>query len=332
MITSPVFIIGCPRSGTTLLYRVLSEARPLWSTGGESRHILERFHHPSVKGWESGALTEGDLTPESRRFISRAFEQEAAPWTFWVRVNALRGWLDRRPSWRAFKAERASKVGPLGWRGRGFRLSAAAVRWAARQSNRLRSDGGGPKRLLEKTPENCLRLSFLLELFPDARFIHLVRDGRRNVASLMEGWLRPDLFRGYRIPDRLSVAGVPPDRWAFTLIPGWRDLAAAELAEICARQWVVCNEAVLQFRERDGHRAPFLEVQFEDLAERPRQAIGRIAQFAEVDVRPDILERLPAANLVTAPDDEKWRRHAAAIAGVERIIAPTMTRLGYAMS
>jgi hypothetical protein len=307
---------------------LLSEARPLWSIGGESRHIIERFHHPSVKGWQSGELTADDLTPESRTYLPQAFDREAAPWTFWARVNALRGWLDRRAPWRALKVARASNAGPLEWRGRGFRSGMEIVRWAARQSNRLRPRGEGAKRLLEKTPENCLRLRFLFDLFPNARFIHLVRDGRGNVGSLMDGWLRPDLFRGYRVPERLSVPGVPPQRWAFTLIPGWRDLAAVDLAEICARQWVVCNEAVLDFREHEGRQAPFLAVRFEELIERPREAIDRIAEFAEVDLRRD-LQRLPEENIVAAPDAEKWRRHADAIASVEPIIAPTMARLGY---
>lgn len=331
MITSPVFIIGCPRSGTTLLYRLLSEAPPLWSIGGESRHIIERFHHPSAKGWESGTLTEDDPTPESRRFIPEAFEREAAPWTVWIRVNAVRRWLDRRSPWRALKAARTSSAGPSGWRGSLFRSGMSTVRWAVRQPNRLRPSRERDKRLLEKTPENCLRLPFLLELFPDARFVHLTRDGRHNVGSLMDGWLRPDLFRGYRIPARLSVEGVPSDRWAFTLVPGWRDLAAASLAEICARQWVACNEAVLEFRADQGGQVPWLAIRYEDLTDRTEGTIRCIAEFADVDL-PAELRRLPEANVVSRPDVEKWQRHRDAIASVEPIIAATMDRLGYASS
>jgi hypothetical protein len=329
LITSPVFIIGCPRSGSTLLYRLLSEARPLWSIGGESRHIIERFHHPSAKGWESGALTGEDATPSSRAFIPAAFAREAAPWTVWRRVNALRRWLDRRTAWRALKAARSSGAGRSGWRGRAFRGAMATVRWAARQPNLLRPRSERGWRLLEKTPENCLRAPFLLDLFPDARFIFLTRDGRHNVASLIDGWLRPDLFRGYRIPARLSVPGVPPDRWAFTLIPGWRDLASASLAEICARQWTVCNEAVLGFRGREGRRAPVLQVHHEELTADPVETLGRIAEFAGVDL-PGGIHRLPESNIVSRPDAAKWQRHDDAIAGVEAIIAPTMERLGYA--
>ncbi|MBK7216094.1 MAG: sulfotransferase [Candidatus Promineofilum sp.] len=61
MITSPVLIIGCARSGTTLLYNVLSEVDELWSLGYESREIIERRHGPAARGWESGALSAADL-------------------------------------------------------------------------------------------------------------------------------------------------------------------------------------------------------------------------------------------------------------------------------
>ena len=99
MIESPVLIIGCPRSGTTLLYNILSEIPSLWSIGGESKQIIEHFHHPSRKNWESGALNGRDLTPESLAYIPDSFEKSAAPGSFWQRNNRLRSWLRRNPLW-----------------------------------------------------------------------------------------------------------------------------------------------------------------------------------------------------------------------------------------
>ena len=42
--------------------------------------------------------------------------------------------------------------------------------------------------LLEKTPGNCFRVPFVLEIFPDARFIHIIRDGRDVVFSAADIW------------------------------------------------------------------------------------------------------------------------------------------------
>jgi len=47
------------------------------------------------------------------------------------------------------------------------------------------ADKHGGQYLSEKTPENILVFSKLIELFPDSRFIHIVRDPRAVVASLL---------------------------------------------------------------------------------------------------------------------------------------------------
>jgi hypothetical protein len=205
------------------------------------------------------------------------------------------------------------------------------VRWAIRQSNRLPRPGRGPIRLLEKTPENCLRLDFLLALFPDARVIYLTRDGRDNVNSLIEGWRQPHLFPGYEVPVPIRIPGDRRGRWAFTLIPGWRDLTASPLEEVCAWQWRRCNEAVL------AHRAahpgvPYLTVPYEDLVARPAAVLAAIADFIDVAYGElaHFAGRLPQVNVVSPPGAEKWRtRNPQAIAAVLPILRPLQQQLGY---
>jgi hypothetical protein len=333
MIKSSVIIIGCPRSGTTLLYNILSEVSSFWSTGYESKAIIERFHHPSEKDWASGALDENDLTPVSRAFILEAFELQAAPGTFWRRINRFRAWLRQNPLWKAIKHRgRTEQVGSSVSSAvpqRGLDLITNAVRLR----NTLLRHQDTPIRLLEKTPENCLRLPFLLALFPDARIIYLIRDGRNNVNSLIEGWKQPYLFPGYQVPVDFSIPGYTRGRWAFTLIPGWRDLVDTSLEEISARQWVRCNEAALAHREETARTVPYLTVRYEDLIAQPGEVLPQIANFIGVDFELDLgrfAEGLPRINVVSAPGREKWRRqNFEAIQRVLPIIDPMMMRLGY---
>jgi hypothetical protein len=336
MIQSPVLIIGCPRSGTTLLFNILSEASSLWSTGYESKEIIEHLHHPSRKNWESGALDEGDLTPESRAYILRAFEKSVAPGSFWRKSNRLRSLLRRNPIWRRTKLHGQSG-------GAGSAVSSALPQqglellraWVRVRNSLLPRDQAAPIRLLEKTPENCLRLPFLLALFPDARILYLTRDGRSNVRSLMEGWRQPHLFPGYRVPEALRIPGDTRGRWAFTLIPGWRDLVASPLEEVCAWQWIRCNEAVWEHRERTRGRVPYLTVRYESLVADPSLELRRIAGFAGVEgeLLPRISDALPRINVVSAPEEEKWRRwDPQSLARILPLIRPMMERLGYESS
>jgi len=70
----PVFIIGCPRSGTTLLFETLVGAPDVWTIRAESHRVIEGISmlHPSRRGWESNRLTAADADPKTiRRLIKR---------------------------------------------------------------------------------------------------------------------------------------------------------------------------------------------------------------------------------------------------------------------
>ena len=333
MIRDPVLIIGCPRSGTTLLYNLLSEVPSLWSTGYESKEIIERYHHPRVKDWDSGALDASDLTPQSRAFMLHTFERAAAPGTFWRQVNRLRRRLRGSRLWQGLK-RRGRTTAP------GSSVSSAlpsqgmhALGALIQGRNRLLPPRAAI-RLLEKTPENCLRLPFLLALWPDARILYLTREAHSNVNSLLEGWRQPHLFPGYQVPEALQIPGYTRARWAFTLIPGWRELASRPLEEVCAWQWIRCNEAVLAHRAETGGRVPYLQVRYEELIADPGPVLRRIADFVGVGFEEGGLaahaEALPRINVVSAPDRDKWRReNREAIERILPLVGPMMQRLGY---
>jgi hypothetical protein len=123
----PIFIIGCARSGTTLL-RMILDSHPRISCGEETKFLL-------------------DLEP-----ILGSHWRLLAPYGFdraW--------WLDRiRDMYGGFQTAYVKKRGK--------------ARWA------------------EKTPSYTLHLPFVEELFPDAQYLHIIRDGRDVVASYRNRW------------------------------------------------------------------------------------------------------------------------------------------------
>ena len=88
-------------------------------------------------------------------------------------------------------------------------------------------------RFLNKCPGNSVRVEFLKEIFPDARFIHLIRDGRAASYSIMRS--------------RLKHSGA---YWSVKP-PGWQDLMQRPLVEACALQWkMVVEHAMHLIRTR----------------------------------------------------------------------------------
>ena len=91
----------------------------------------------------------------------------------------------------------------------------------------------GRRLLLEKLPFNTLRVVFIDAVFPQARFVHLVRDGRDVVLSMLVRWR--DRERASSGADLMEAF----DQMAFMLRaqPYWRNRWQALSYEIKSRDW-----------------------------------------------------------------------------------------------
>ena len=69
----PIFIIGAPRSGTSMLYAILRESSRLAHWPGEAHEVWEADHHPALRNWESNALGAADADPATTGRIRRSF-------------------------------------------------------------------------------------------------------------------------------------------------------------------------------------------------------------------------------------------------------------------
>ncbi len=180
------------------------------------------------------------------------------------------------------------------------------------------------ERFCEKTPANALRLPFVTAVMPEVRIVHIVRDGR-NVAvsargmwhgknSTVEQQVRGTKARHStkslaqrarqrmrtlplsRLPYYATTAarmfyqarvGKRYSAWG-PRIPGMQDLTAVlSLIEVCALQWAWCVELAQSFLTSPGTVPPYLQVRYEDLCADPETHIGRILDFAEVEMLPE---------------------------------------------
>ena len=180
-------------------------------------------------------------------------------------------------------------------------------RFRARAHDR---DGRAPTgrfRLLEKTPKNALRIPFLAQVFPEAHFIYLHRDPRQVLASMIDAWLS-GRFRTY-----LELPGWPHPHWSLLLTPGWRALAGKPLPTIVAAQWDATMQALLD--DLQALPAPRRSsARYSDLVADPPAEIARVCTQLDYAWDMPLSAQLPPSrHTLTAPDPNKWTRHAAAI-------------------
>ncbi|HBK91348.1 MAG TPA: hypothetical protein DDZ68_06730 [Parvularcula sp.] len=175
----------------------------------------------------------------------------------------------------------------------------------------------GKRFIAEKTPANALYFSDLFALFPESRFVHVVRDPRDVVSSLLKMDWR-DAKTGARLPITASVAGAAQ---------GWRDHVAAARAA----------------RDRG---APVHDLVYEELVADPGAALARLFAFLGVAPASAPLahhrnfnaragENETSAAAVARPLNadavERWRRDLAPamVAEVEAIAGPLLDLYGY---
>jgi hypothetical protein len=178
----------------------------------------------------------------------------------------------------------------------------------------------GRLRMLEKTPKNALRVSFLARVFPEARFIYLYRDPKSVLSSMMEAW-SSGRFRTY--PQLPGWTGLP---WSLLLVPGWRDLIGQPLNRIVAAQWSTTTRLLLD----DLQQLPedrWIVARYEPLVSEPEAEIRRLCDAVSLDWDRTFDRKLPLSRYtVSPPDPQKWRRHAAEIEAVLPLIEAQSTR------
>jgi hypothetical protein len=190
-------------------------------------------------------------------------------------------------------------------------------------------------RFLDKTPESCLRLGYLGALFPDATYVFLRRRAAPTVSSLVEAWQARPRFVKYRLPERLDGLGdLAGNDWSFALVPGWRELLNARLEEICARQYVACNEAVLAARAQidDGR---WIDMRYEDVVSAPSEQLRSLYAKLGLEFTPQAeayaagLANNVSRTTLSAPREEKWREAHPDVERILPLVADTERRLGY---
>ena len=171
---------------------------------------------------------------------------------------------------------------------------------------------------VEQTPETGFVLPAALEAFPAAIAVHVLRDGRDVVCSLLErGWL--SARRGTESDDAKQSYGVHPRFW----VEPERREEFAEVSDARRAAWA-WRRYVAAARSAPDRT---VELRYEALTEDPQLATAPLAHTLGVD--PDELTQAFAS--ANANSVGRWRRDLAPeqLADVEVEAGPLLAELGY---
>lgn len=210
---------------------------------------------------------------------------------------------------------------------------------------------GRPDFVVEKTCANSLRVPFVDAVLPEARFIHILRDGAEVVPSAAKRWRGEMELPGLRyilakarfaplsdlprygarfVSARFGMITGQSNRlrsWGPRLT-GMSALADCPLEEICAHQWAACvNAALDDLAMLDPARV--LTLRYAELVSDCDAALSRILEYLDVDT--PVAARAGACSLIRAPaslttDDTASKPPLSD--RVRAILAPTQRRLG----
>jgi len=274
----PVFVLGAPRSGTTLLYHMLLSS-------GHFAIYMSETHVFNLVGPRFGDLA--DVTNRQKLL------------DVWLRsFQFKRSGLSPEPFAATIMKDCRSE-------GEFLRIFMEQI--AERQAL---------DRWAECTPEHLLYLKQIKRALPEAKIIHIIRDGRDVALSeIRQGWIQP---LPWDHAHRLSVSGL---YW----------------------EWMVRKG-----REEGRRIAPdYMEVRFEELVRNPRTVMPGITSFIGQSLDYEAMLQnavgtLKSPNTSFAKDSEtkgfdpvaRWKTELAPeeLRALESAIGPLLVELGYPLT
>ncbi len=201
--------------------------------------------------------------------------------------------------------------------------------------------------VVEKTCANSLRVGFVNEIVPTAKYVFIVRNGFDAVASAMKRWKAgvnvPYVLRKARyipLSDVAYYASCFVGNRLHRLFSGQRRLAywgprldeletflkTHSLEEVCAIQWQQC----VTFAERALSELPsdrVCRVRYEDFATAPAEETRRICDFIPCEVPPNLDDLV--RNVSAASIDKGFHELGGVVDRLRPLIGATLRQYGY---
>ena len=277
-LTKPIFIVGAPRSGTTLLQYMLRSHPNICFPTGESHFIIPLYRNVKIFS---------DLKkPENIRRVLEAMYQQSSDF-FDTDLHGIKFDINELTEQLMDEGKSNSMAEIISTLFEKNAIAEGKLRWG------------------DKTPYYLLHMEKLLNMFPSAQFIHIIRDGRDCALSMFE---RKHDFRVYN-------------------------------TFFAAKYWEIYVECGRRIGKGFGDKI-YHEVHYEDLLDAPESKIKEICAFLNEPYSDNILNYKKSGEAGKTPllqqsiqkgNKAKWREKMTAkqISIFESAVSHTLTEFGY---
>jgi hypothetical protein len=286
-IKKPIFLIGSGRSGTTILYNILSlHPDTCWFSNISNKYqrtcVLAFLHNFIGLPLKRNKLKRNILKSSTSRWAIKPSEGD----------NIYHSYCGFKETQKTTEDDWNEKIEKKFKRIIKCHLILT-----------------GKKRFLNKQTSNTQRIRLINRMFPDAYYIHIIRDGRAVSNSYLNITWWNDL--------KIWWLGYTPREW---------EKKGKEPIELCALNWKHNVEEILRNKELFANR--YLEIRYEELVKDVKSLIYKILEFCDLKISKSFLDFLPQ----TLPDmNNKWRKelndHQKMI--LNRTLEESLTKLGY---
>jgi len=293
---TPVFLVGSSRSGTSLLSACLNNNNDL--------HIARETHYFD------------DLRPRviERQRRNASCDMDEMATTYFRRLDTLPYGHGGDPQQSSIAPEQLQNVAK--------RLGGTADAYLAAYCT-IKAEQHGKKRWGEKTPRHVYRIADMLEAFPKARVVYIVRDPRAVVASYRDFKSHGDFSDEMRKAFEADEERARRSYHVYIISLMWRSAVRAG------------REAAARFGE-DRVRI----IRYEDLVGDSESVLKSISAFLDLEFAPSMLEvamnnssynRVDAGKGISSDAVKRWLKKLAPheIAAIQKRCRCEMKHFGY---
>jgi len=292
-VLKPIFIIGVPRSGTTLLYRILCKHPDLaWFSHDYLKQWMTKQRQSYLNRYYTKLKNQNKKIPKSEESLFVFGTKQRKPLEGTSRIP-----IEAATFWQIFLDSSKNNISE------DTKSKLLTIIYNAQKDQKK-------SRFVNKSPYLNKKIFLVHKIFPDAKFIYIIRDPRSVISSALVRFEKEGKF---------SIDGVVENPSIYKKF---------DFKEKWAYAYKEITEIVYKFFTENKNN--MLTIQYEKLLEQPEETIKNLLEFCELEIPENIKEIIPSIRDTT----DKWKNNLTVEdeQKIFKIIGESLRKMNYSYS